>query len=92
MIKGDKLFNEFSIKYSNDYVVIKENSKNNDNSFQITHNNEKYSDNKIIISEQQIISELEKGNSFKNVSCFFKLDILRFHVNLFSVLCQFKVF
>ena len=71
MIKGDKLFNEFSIKYSNDYVVIKENSKNNDNSFQITHNNEKYSDNKIIISEQQIISELEKGNSFKNVSCFF---------------------
>ena len=69
MIKGEKFFNEFSTKYSNDYVIIKETSKKSDDSFQITHNNEKYSQNKRIISEQQILNELENGNSLKSVSC-----------------------
>ena len=71
MVKGEKFFNEFSTKYSNDYVIIKETKKENYDSFQITHNNEKYSENKKIISEQLVINELENGNSFKNVSCIF---------------------
>ena len=62
------MFNKFSTKYGNDYVVLKEISKDNNDSFQIIQNNENYTENKKLISEQQIINQLQSGRYFQNVS------------------------
>ena len=43
----------------------------------------RYQHNKKIISEQQIINELENGNSFKNVSCIFsKFNIYKLYISV----------
>jgi len=64
---GEKMFNKFSTKYGNDYVVLKEISKDNNDSFQIIQNNENYTENKKLISEQQIINQLQSGRYFQNM-------------------------